>query len=175
MARFKNFIPHGVIPATLLALHDDFSIDESGTRRHLRDVAAVPGLAGITVNGHASEVHACTLEEQACILDVTLEEIGDRLPVISGVWADGSAQAARIARLAEQRGAAGLSVRRVLHGRAVAAGNGHRAFLHDRGGDRSAADRIRLRRAEHAVLSTRNTGGAGGGGADHSRDQGLEQ
>jgi 4-hydroxy-tetrahydrodipicolinate synthase len=110
MARFKNYIPHGVIPATLLALHDDFSIDESGTRRHLRDVAAVPGLAGITVNGHASEVHACTLEEQARILDLTLEEIGDRLPVISGVWADGSAQAARIARLAEQRDASALLV-----------------------------------------------------------------
>jgi 4-hydroxy-tetrahydrodipicolinate synthase len=110
MARFKNYIPHGVIPATLLALHDDFSIDESGMRRHLRDVAAVLGLTAITVNGHASEVHACTLEEQTRILDVTLEEIGDRLPVISGVWADGSAQAARIARRAEQRGASALLV-----------------------------------------------------------------
>src|SRR5262245_44915553 len=110
MPRFTNYIPQGVIPATLLALHDDFSIDERDTRRHIRDVAAVPGLSAITVNGHASEVHACTPEEQTRILDVTLEEIGDRLPVISGVWADGSAQAARIARMAEQRGASALLV-----------------------------------------------------------------
>ena len=39
------------------------------------------------------------------ILDLTLEEIGDRVPVISGVWADGSANAAKIARMAQQRGA----------------------------------------------------------------------
>jgi 4-hydroxy-tetrahydrodipicolinate synthase len=110
MPRFKDYIPHGVIPATLLALHDDESIDERGTRRHLRDVAATAGLSAITVNGHASEVHACTFDEQQRILDLTLDEIGDRLPVISGVWADGSANAARIARMAESRGASALLV-----------------------------------------------------------------
>ncbi len=110
MPRFKDYIPHGVIPATLLALNDDFSIDERSTRVHLRDVARTRGLSAITVNGHASEVHACTFDEQQRILDVTLEEIGDRLPIISGVWADGSHQAARIARMAEQRGASALLV-----------------------------------------------------------------
>jgi 4-hydroxy-tetrahydrodipicolinate synthase len=110
MARFKDYVPHGVIPATLLALHDDFSIDERGTRRHLREVAATPGLSAITVNGHASEVHACTMEEQQRILDLTLDEIGDRLPVIAGVWADGSHQAARIARMASAAGASALLV-----------------------------------------------------------------
>lgn len=110
MPRFPNDMPHGVIPATLLALHDDLSIDEPGTRRHLRDVAATPGLSAITVNGHASEVHACTPEEQQRILDLTLEEVGDRLPVISGVWADGSANAARIARQAASQGASALLV-----------------------------------------------------------------
>jgi 4-hydroxy-tetrahydrodipicolinate synthase len=110
MALFKNYLPSGVIPATLLALRDDFSIDERGTCRHLREVGAVPGLSAITVNGHASEVHACTLDEQAGILDLALEEIGDKLPIVSGVWADDSAQAARIARMAEQHGASALLV-----------------------------------------------------------------
>jgi 4-hydroxy-tetrahydrodipicolinate synthase len=110
MPRFANDLPHGVIPATLLAFRDDFSIDEAGTRRHLRHVAATPGLSAITVNGHASEVHACSFEEQQRVLDLTLAEVGDRLPVISGVWADGSATAARIARDATARGAAALLV-----------------------------------------------------------------
>ena len=44
MPRRPDFVPAGVIPATLLALHDDFSIDERGTRRHLRDVAATQGI-----------------------------------------------------------------------------------------------------------------------------------
>jgi 4-hydroxy-tetrahydrodipicolinate synthase len=110
MPRFPDDKPQGVIPATLLALNEDYTIDEADTRAHLRDVARTPGLAAITVNGHASEVHACTFDEQARILDLTLAEIGDRLPVVSGVWADGSHQAARIARMAEQRGAAALLV-----------------------------------------------------------------
>lgn len=110
MPRFKDDLPHGVIPATLLALHDDLTIDERGTRRHVRDVAATPGLSAVTVNGHASEVHACSLEEQERILDITMQEIGDRLPVISGVWADGSAAAAKIARMAEAGGASALLV-----------------------------------------------------------------
>ena len=110
MPRRPAFVPAGVIPATLLALHDDFSIDERGTRRHLRDVAATQGISAITVNGHASEVHACTEAEQQRILALTLAEIGDRLPIISGVWADGSANAARIARMAAAEGAAALLV-----------------------------------------------------------------
>ena len=58
MGRHKGYVPAGVIPATLLAFSDDFSIDEAETRRHLRHVAATRGISAITVNGHASEV-AC--------------------------------------------------------------------------------------------------------------------
>ncbi len=64
MARFKGYRPQGAIPATLLAFDDDFEIGEASSRKHLIDVAAVEGVAAITVNGHASEVHACTFDEQ---------------------------------------------------------------------------------------------------------------
>src|ERR1035437_10968951 len=99
MRRFKDFRPSGVIPATLLAFHEDFSIDERDTRRHLSHVAATRGLSAITVNGHASEVHACTFEEQRRVLAVALEEIGNKLPLVSGVYADGSLEAARLAKM----------------------------------------------------------------------------
>lgn len=110
MPRFADFVPQGVIPATLLALNDDYAIDARGTRKHLRDVAGVDGLAAITVNAHASEVHACDFDEQRAILDLTTDEIGDRLPVIAGVYADGSHQAARISRMAAEGGASALLV-----------------------------------------------------------------
>ena len=45
MPRYANFVPEGVIPACLLPFHDDLSIDEASFRRHLSDVAAVPGLS----------------------------------------------------------------------------------------------------------------------------------
>jgi 4-hydroxy-tetrahydrodipicolinate synthase len=110
MGRFKTYQPAGVIPATLLAFKDDLSIDEAETRRHLAHVAATRGISAITVNGHASEIHACTFEEQQRILAVSMAEVGDRVPLINGVYADGSLEAARIARMAEKEGASALLV-----------------------------------------------------------------
>lgn len=110
MARFMNYRPEGVIPATLMAFHDDFSIDEHSARKHLAQVASTRGLNAVTVNGHASEVHACTFEEQQRILEFSLDEVGDKLPLINGAYADGSIEAARIARMAEQAGASCLLV-----------------------------------------------------------------
>jgi 4-hydroxy-tetrahydrodipicolinate synthase len=110
MRRFTDFVPQGVIPATLLALNEDLSIDWKATRKHLRDCALAPGVAAVTVNGHASEVHACSFEEQERILADSLDEVGDRLPVISGVYADGSIEAARIAAMADRTGASALLV-----------------------------------------------------------------
>lgn len=110
MARFPDFRPQGVIPATLLALHENGSIDETASRRHLRDCALIDGVAAVTVNGHASEVHACSFEEQRRILEFSLEEVGDRVPVIGGVYADGSAEAARLAKMSEAAGASCLLV-----------------------------------------------------------------
>jgi 4-hydroxy-tetrahydrodipicolinate synthase len=108
MARFKDYIPHGVIPAALLAFDGDFAIDEAETRRHLSFVADVAGITAITVNGHSSEVHACTFDEQARLLEIAGDAVGDRVPLINGVYADGSLEAARIARMAEAGGASAL-------------------------------------------------------------------
>lgn len=110
MPNFKSFTPEGVIPATLLILNSDLSIDEKATRKHTADCALVPGVSAVTVNGHSSEVHACTFDEQERILATSMEEIGDRVPVINGVYADGSAEAARIAAMADRNGASALLV-----------------------------------------------------------------
>jgi len=110
MPRHNSYLPHGVIPAMLLPFHDDLSIDEKSFRRHLRDVTATKGLSAVTINAHSTEVASCTFEEQRRVLDITLDEIGDTLPVVNGVWADGSVEAARIARMASEGGASALLV-----------------------------------------------------------------
>lgn len=110
MRRFKDFRPAGVIPATLLALNHDLTIDERQTRKHLRDCALVDGVSAVTVNGHASEVHACSFEEQQQILAASLAEVGDKVPLINGIYADGSMEAARIAAMADREGASALLV-----------------------------------------------------------------
>ena len=103
------FVPAGVIPAVLLPFHDDLSIDEASYRAHLRDVSAVEGLSAITVNAHASEVASCTFDEQRRVLEISKDELG-ALPIVNGVYADGSLEAARIARMAQQGGASALLV-----------------------------------------------------------------
>jgi 4-hydroxy-tetrahydrodipicolinate synthase len=110
MPRFKDFSPHGVIPATLLILNEDMSIDEKQTRKHLADCALVDGVSAVTVNGHASEVHACDFDEQRRILATSLEEVGDKVPLINGIYADGSIEAANIAAMAAKEGASALLV-----------------------------------------------------------------
>jgi len=110
MARHADYVPHGVIPAVLLPFAEDLSIDEKSFRKHLRDVAATPGLSGLTVNAHSTEVASCSLEEQRRVLAIARDEIGARLPIVNGVWADGSLEAARIARIAEEGGASALLV-----------------------------------------------------------------
>ncbi|MGO8869377.1 MAG: dihydrodipicolinate synthase family protein [Alphaproteobacteria bacterium] len=111
MARkFRDYAPAGVIPAALLPFDENFAIDVASYRKHLQDLAAVRGVSAITVNAHATEVHACTFEEQQAVLGHTMDAIGDRVPVVNGVYADGSHLAARIARMAEAGGAAALLV-----------------------------------------------------------------
>ncbi|MFP6681033.1 MAG: dihydrodipicolinate synthase family protein [Gammaproteobacteria bacterium] len=108
MARYPDYVPHGVIPAALLAFDEDYSIAEAETRRHLSYVGDVAGITAVTVNGHSSEVHACSFDEQTRVLDIAGDTIGDRIPLINGIYADGSLEAARLARMAKTGGASAL-------------------------------------------------------------------
>jgi len=110
MPRFKDFEPKGVIPACLLPFQDDLGIDARAYRKHLQDVVAVDGISAITVNAHASEAHACSPDEQERVLALTMEEVGERVPVVNGIYADGSHYAASLARMAARGGASCLLV-----------------------------------------------------------------
>jgi len=110
MPRHTNWIPQGVIPAVLLPFHEDLSIDEPSFRAHLRDVASVEGLSAITINAHSTEVASCTFDEQKRVLAIAKDEIGDRLPIVHGVYAEGSLEAARIVKMAAEGGASALLV-----------------------------------------------------------------
>ena len=110
MPRHADFVPHGVIPAVLLPFNEDLSIDERSFRSHLRDVAATKGISAITINAHSTEVGSCSFDEQRRVLEIAQDEVGARLPLVNGVWADGSIEAARSARMAAEGGASALLV-----------------------------------------------------------------
>ena len=108
MSHNKEFKLEGVIPATLLAFDKDFQINEKASRKHIKECALTDGISAVTVNGHSSEIHACNFEEQKRILSFSLEEVGDFIPVINGVYADGSIEAAKIAKMSDLTGASAL-------------------------------------------------------------------
>ncbi len=110
MPHHTAYVPHGAIPAVLLPFDNDLSIDEPSFRKHLRDVTATPGISAITINAHSTEVASCSFDEQRRVLEIAQDEVGGRIPVVNGIWADGSLEAARIARMATQGGAAALLV-----------------------------------------------------------------
>src|SRR5215217_5552778 len=95
----------GVIPANLLPFDADLRIDEGNYRRHIRHLVDTEGVSGITTNAHASEVATLTLGEQQRSLSITLDEVAGEVPVICGVYEDGTSKAAEIARMAERDGA----------------------------------------------------------------------
>src|SRR5215469_4050377 len=110
MSQSSAYAPGGVIPAVLLPFDNELAIDEASFRKHLRDVAATSGISAITVNAHSTEVASCTLDEQRRVLDIARSEIGKHLPIVNGIWADGSLEAARLARMATEGGASALLV-----------------------------------------------------------------
>ncbi len=110
MAKHKDYLPHGVIPAVLLPFFEDLSIDEASYRAHLRDVTATGEISAITINAHSTEAASCTFEEQKRVLAITQDEIGAGVPIVNGVYAEGSLEAARLARMAAEGGAAALLV-----------------------------------------------------------------
>jgi 4-hydroxy-tetrahydrodipicolinate synthase len=94
----------------LLPFDAELAIDEASFRQHLRDVAATSGISAITINAHSTEVASCTFDEQRRVLEIAEDEVGARLPLINGIWADGSLEAARLARMAALGGASALLV-----------------------------------------------------------------
>ena len=100
----------GVIPANLLPFKADLSIDEAAYRRHLSWLANTKGVTGITVNGHAAEVSSLSREERVRALAIAADEVGGKVPLIAGIYADGTQEAVELARDAKVGGAAGILV-----------------------------------------------------------------
>ena len=100
----------GVYAATPTPLTTGFALDEPNLRALLAELAAVPGLSGFLVNGHAGENVSMPLADQCRIAEIAAETIGDRTTVISGVNVENSLAAAAHARDLKAAGADALMV-----------------------------------------------------------------
>jgi len=98
----------GIMPANLLPFTADYAIHEPDYRRHLSWLANVPGVTGIVCNGHAAEVSSLTRDERRRALAIAVDEVGSRLPLVAGIYTDGTLEAVDLARDAKAEGASGL-------------------------------------------------------------------
>jgi 4-hydroxy-tetrahydrodipicolinate synthase len=98
------------MPANLLPFTADLEIDEAAYRRHLRWLADTEGVTGIVANGHAAEVSSLDRDERRRALRIAVDEIAGAVPVVAGVYSDGTREAIDLARDARAAGAAGLLV-----------------------------------------------------------------
>ena len=95
----------GVLPATLCPFKDDDSIDEQGLRDYVRYLASVPGVTGLTCNGHTGEVMSLRAPERVRVTQIIADAVGDRVKVVSGICCEGSDDAIDQARAARAAGA----------------------------------------------------------------------
>ena len=101
---------HGSMPANLLPFRTDYSVNEKDYRRHLSWLADAPGVTAIVCNGHAAEVASLMRDERRRTLAVALDEVGSRIPLVAGIYSDGTLEAVALARDAADEGAAGLLI-----------------------------------------------------------------
>src|SRR5258705_1093569 len=98
----------GCMPANLLPFTADLAIDETAYRQHLRWLADAPGVTGIVANGHAAEVASLTRDERKRTLAIALDEVTGNMPVVTGVYSDGTLEAVGPPRDPRAAGAARL-------------------------------------------------------------------
>jgi len=100
----------GAIPATLMPMNADLSLDIAGYRHHLGHLATRQGVGGVVVNGHAAEVTSLNPRERRHSVQVAVETVDHKVPVIVGIFAQSGPEGAQLAREAEADGADGLLV-----------------------------------------------------------------
>jgi 4-hydroxy-tetrahydrodipicolinate synthase len=87
----------------------DGALDEAGCRAIVRYNLAA-GAHGIVTLGHASEFASLSDRERERVIDLTIDEVGGRVPVIIGTAGTSTEVAIQFARYARDAGADGLMV-----------------------------------------------------------------
>jgi 4-hydroxy-tetrahydrodipicolinate synthase len=100
----------GLIPATVTPLTDEFAPDLPALRSYIRWLLGFEGLKALAVNMDTGEGPHLSREERRQVLDVYVEEVRGRLPLLAGVAARYTAEAVDLARDATAAGASGLVV-----------------------------------------------------------------
>ena len=98
----------GVIPAVLSVFDKDENLDEQGTREFIRYLLSFD-IGGLYVTGSTAETFLMTSEERMRQVEIIMEEVGEKVPVVVHVGAMSTRETIKLAKHAEAMGAAGVS------------------------------------------------------------------
>ena len=98
----------GVIPAVLSVFDKDENLDEAGTREFIRYLLSFD-IGGLYLTGSTGETFLMNSQERMRQVEIVMEEVGDKVPVVVHVGAMSTRASIELARHAEKFGAAGIS------------------------------------------------------------------
>lgn len=100
----------GILPAMQCPFDPNLKIDELELRRFSKWLASHKGIGGLVTNGHTGEVFALTAKQRAEVTRIVADEIKGKLPIVSGICCEGTAEAIEQAIMARGAGASALLV-----------------------------------------------------------------
>ena len=106
MNDIRNF--KGVIPAVLSVFDKDESLNEENTRAFIRFLTSFD-IGGLYLTGSTGETFLMDADERKRQVEIVMDEVGGKLPVIVHVGAMSTRAAVDLAKHAERAGAAGVS------------------------------------------------------------------
>ena len=98
----------GVVPAVLSVFDAQEELDEKGTRDLIHFLTSFD-IGGLYLTGSTGEAFLMNSEERKRQVEIVMDEVGDRLPVVIHVGAMSTRASIELARHAEAVGAAGIS------------------------------------------------------------------
>ena len=98
----------GVIPAVLSVFDEQENLDDQGTREFIRFLMSFP-IGGLYLTGSTGETFLMNEEERMHQVEVVMDEVGDRVPVVVHVGAMSTRASVKLAKQAAAAGAAGVS------------------------------------------------------------------
>ncbi len=101
---------HGIIPPMVTPFRSDGSIDEAALRSEARYLIDEAGAHGLAVCGSTGEGHTLSTDETRFITAAVMEEVGDRVPVITGIIANSTAAVIERGNAVRDLGIAALQV-----------------------------------------------------------------
>ncbi|OGP93473.1 MAG: dihydrodipicolinate synthase family protein [Deltaproteobacteria bacterium RBG_16_48_10] len=98
-----------IFPAIPIPLNKDYSLNERELREYVRWLAKIDGIEGIVCNGHTGEITSLNRTEKRRVTEIIVEEVGNRVLVVSGIAGDeGTLDAIDRAKEMQEVGADGI-------------------------------------------------------------------